>query len=260
MHRDDFALRLAEGVAKPAETLRTYVVTPQLATSDDGILRTGRPAKPSRLSASRPLARSSRNRHGRPRSTRSRRGSAMQLRPDGRLLRHDGLQDGDRVRRADLIKTPAHERTAVPSREHSPGFRSEALPRSRRADMLTRLAERRDPRRPRSRGRVSPAACHLTIRERRPARLGKPDVRIPAEPQVAVPPSMVSRWTQRRLCLPGSTTRKSVRHRCAVRLQGADLFGSASSCHPGPGSRRTHTDRHGTRSAENTSANRLLII
>ena len=46
----------------------------------------------------------------------------MQLRPDGRLLRHDGLQDGDRVRRADLIKTPAHERTAVPSREHCPGF------------------------------------------------------------------------------------------------------------------------------------------
>ena len=28
MHRDDFVLRLAEGVAQPGETLRTYVFTP----------------------------------------------------------------------------------------------------------------------------------------------------------------------------------------------------------------------------------------
>ena len=38
MHRDDFVLRLAEGVAKPAETLRTYVVTPQLADAFDRAL------------------------------------------------------------------------------------------------------------------------------------------------------------------------------------------------------------------------------
>ncbi len=31
VHRGDFVLRLAEGAARPAETLRTHVVTPQLA-------------------------------------------------------------------------------------------------------------------------------------------------------------------------------------------------------------------------------------
>ena len=38
VHRDDFVLRLAEGVAQPAETLRTYVVTPQLADAFDRAL------------------------------------------------------------------------------------------------------------------------------------------------------------------------------------------------------------------------------
>ena len=38
IHRDDFVLRLAEGVARPAETLRTYVVTPQLAGAFDRAL------------------------------------------------------------------------------------------------------------------------------------------------------------------------------------------------------------------------------
>ena len=38
VHRDDFVLRLAEGVAHPAETLRTYVVTPQLADAFDRAL------------------------------------------------------------------------------------------------------------------------------------------------------------------------------------------------------------------------------
>ena len=38
VHRDDFVLRLSEGVAKPAETLRTYVVTPQLADAFDRAL------------------------------------------------------------------------------------------------------------------------------------------------------------------------------------------------------------------------------
>ncbi len=38
VHRDDFVLRLAEGVAQPGETLRTYVVTPQLADAFDRAL------------------------------------------------------------------------------------------------------------------------------------------------------------------------------------------------------------------------------
>ena len=38
VHRDDFVLRLAEGVARPDETLRTYVVTPQLAGAFDRAL------------------------------------------------------------------------------------------------------------------------------------------------------------------------------------------------------------------------------
>ena len=38
VHRDDFVLRLAEGVAQPGETLRTYVVTPQLVDAFDRAL------------------------------------------------------------------------------------------------------------------------------------------------------------------------------------------------------------------------------
>ena len=38
VHRDDFVLRLAEGVARADETLRTYVVTPQLADAFDRAL------------------------------------------------------------------------------------------------------------------------------------------------------------------------------------------------------------------------------
>ena len=38
VHRGDFVLRLAEGVTNPAETLRTYVVTPQLADAFDRAL------------------------------------------------------------------------------------------------------------------------------------------------------------------------------------------------------------------------------
>ena len=38
IHRDDFVLRLAEGVARPTETLRTYVVTPQVAGAFDRAL------------------------------------------------------------------------------------------------------------------------------------------------------------------------------------------------------------------------------
>jgi len=42
VHRDDFVLRLAEGVTNPAETLRTYVVTtipPALAPRQHGSRR-----------------------------------------------------------------------------------------------------------------------------------------------------------------------------------------------------------------------------
>src|SRR5919197_110358 len=38
VHQGDFVLRLTEGVNRPAETLRTYVVTPQLAVCFDQAL------------------------------------------------------------------------------------------------------------------------------------------------------------------------------------------------------------------------------
>jgi predicted ATPase len=39
VHRGDFVLRLTEGVEKPAETLRDYVVTPQLIECFDESLK-----------------------------------------------------------------------------------------------------------------------------------------------------------------------------------------------------------------------------
>ena len=39
VHQGDFVLRLSEGVQRPAETLRTYVVTPQLAICFDQALQ-----------------------------------------------------------------------------------------------------------------------------------------------------------------------------------------------------------------------------
>src|SRR5262245_53091461 len=39
VHRGDFVLRLTEGVKKPADTLRDYVVTPQLVECFDDALR-----------------------------------------------------------------------------------------------------------------------------------------------------------------------------------------------------------------------------
>src|SRR5438132_2982618 len=38
VHQGDFVLRLTEGVSRPAETLRTYVVTPQLVSCFDQAL------------------------------------------------------------------------------------------------------------------------------------------------------------------------------------------------------------------------------
>ena len=38
VHQGDFVLRLTEGVTRPADTLRSYVVTPQLATCFDQAL------------------------------------------------------------------------------------------------------------------------------------------------------------------------------------------------------------------------------
>src|ERR687887_1238658 len=39
VHRGDFVLRLTEGVEKPTDTLRDYVVTPQLVECFDDALR-----------------------------------------------------------------------------------------------------------------------------------------------------------------------------------------------------------------------------
>ena len=38
VHQGDFVLRLTEGVSRPADTLRTYVVTPQLVSCFDQAL------------------------------------------------------------------------------------------------------------------------------------------------------------------------------------------------------------------------------
>jgi len=38
VHRDDFVLRLTEGVTKPVQTLESYVVTPQLSDAFDRAL------------------------------------------------------------------------------------------------------------------------------------------------------------------------------------------------------------------------------
>ncbi|MGH9336915.1 MAG: hypothetical protein ACRD21_24500, partial [Vicinamibacteria bacterium] len=38
VHSGDFVLRLTEGVARPKETIRDYVVTPQLQSSFDDAL------------------------------------------------------------------------------------------------------------------------------------------------------------------------------------------------------------------------------
>ncbi len=50
VHRDDFVLRLSEGVDRPEETLRSYVVTPQLAEAFDRALGLIRAALASRSS------------------------------------------------------------------------------------------------------------------------------------------------------------------------------------------------------------------
>ena len=51
VHRDDFVLRLSEGVDRPEETLRSYVVTPQLADAFDralGLIRAALAARSSK--------------------------------------------------------------------------------------------------------------------------------------------------------------------------------------------------------------------
>ena len=84
------------------------------------------------------------------------------------------------------------------------------LPVRRRLDPLAHRAERREPRRPHGRPRVTTPARHLTIGERCGTRVGEPDVRIPAAHwrQACRRPSTVA--PSGRLRPVGSTTRKSV--------------------------------------------------
>ena len=95
----------------------------------------------------------------------------VQLRPGGPFLGHDRGHDGDHVGAADLVEAPFQDGAAVPLQGTTPILGTEALP------VRSRL--------PHGRRRVTTLARHLTIGERRSTRLGEPDVRIPAEPEVA---------------------------------------------------------------------------
>ena len=89
IHRDDFVLRLAEGVSRPSETLRTYVVTPQLADAFDRALGLIRDALASGSSKAALSARELRERqeplHGRapPAAAAGRRGAPSHRGPRG---------------------------------------------------------------------------------------------------------------------------------------------------------------------------------
>ena len=125
---------------------------------------------------------------------------------------HHGREDGDHISAADLVKTPVHERTAIPLESALPVLRSEPLPRCR----LRRPAHTPcgtfgilDGRT--LCGRVPATARHLTIGERgrrAPRRVRRTDTR--RAPGHGACPQTVNRWTQWRLRPPGSTTRKSV--------------------------------------------------
>ena len=69
VHQGDFVLRLTEGVQRPAETLRTYVVTPQLAICFDQALQPDQECSGTQLQQRRLPARQLRQRqepfHGR---------------------------------------------------------------------------------------------------------------------------------------------------------------------------------------------------
>ena len=88
-----------------------------------------------------------------------------------------GREDGDHVRPPDLLKTPIHERTAIPLESALP------IPRSEPFHVA-----------------AAPTCSHALLKSGSST----------AEHSVSRLPQTVNRWTQRRLLPPGSTTRKSV--------------------------------------------------
>ncbi len=114
------------------------------------------------------------------------------------------------------------------------GSRAQPLPVRRRLDPLARGAEHRHPRRPHRCRRVATPARHLTIGERCRTRIGKPDVRIPTEPDVAT--VAVDGKPLHPVAAPAAGLHDE-EERSAVtvtsRPQGRSLLGPESSCHRG---------------------------
>jgi len=115
-----------------------------------------------------------------------------------------------------------------------PVLEPQPLPVRRRLDPLARGAERRHPRRPHRCRRVATPARHLTIGERCRTRIGKPDVRIPTEPDVAT--VAVDGKPLHPVAAPAAGLHDE-EERSAVtvtsRPQGRSLLGPESSCHRG---------------------------
>ena len=159
----------------------------------------------------------------------------VQLRPGGRLLGHDRGHDGDHVRPADLVDTLVHDGGAVPLQSTPPVLRPVALPRCRRVDPLARRAKRWEPRLPHCRHGIATAARQLTIREGCRACLSEPDVRIPAEPEVAA--LAIDGQPLHPVPTPAAGLHDDEQRPAVAvpsRSQHPDLLGSESSCHPDP--------------------------
>ena len=109
------------------------------------------------------------------------------------------------------------------------------LPRRCRRDAFARGTERRDPRRAKGHRRVAAAARHLAVGEGRRARLGEPDVRIPAEAEVA---ALAVDGQPLHPVAAAAAKLHDEEERSAVavtsRPQGRYLLDSESSCHRDP--------------------------
>src|SRR4051795_9416106 len=107
VHRGDFVLRLTEGVERPADTLRDYVVTPQLVECFDDALRFIKGALDARSSKAAYL-------HGSFGSGKSHFMAVLHLllRHDARARAHEGLErvcvQHDWVRGRNFLLVPYH--------------------------------------------------------------------------------------------------------------------------------------------------------
>ena len=133
------------------------------------------------------------------------------------------------------LPTPVHDRAAVPLQSTPPILRPQALPGGPGLDPFARRAERRGPRLPHDRRRVSAAARQLTVGEGCGARLGESDVRVSAETEVAA--LAVDGQPLHPVAAPAAGLNdEEERSTVAVasRPQSRDLLGSESSCHGFP--------------------------